>query len=196
MAKRGPKPKTVVKEKQKSFEEQLSQYLVNTFGVSVWDDSPEDTARRWLKAMSEFKTTSVMDFNTTTFKATANQLIVVRDIQFSSLCAHHLFPFMGTASVGYIPNKLMIGVSKIPRIVHHFASRPSTQETFTRAVASFLKDTVEAQGVAVVVEATHTCMACRGVKERTASMITSEMRGAFLTSMEARQEFLFMIGRR
>jgi GTP cyclohydrolase I len=144
--------------------------------------------------MNEFKTTSVIDFTPTTFKATANQMIVVRDIEFSALCAHHLFPFSGSAHVGYIPNKLMIGVSKIPRIVHHFAARPSTQETFTRAVASYLKDTVEAQGVAVIVSAVHTCMSCRGVKERNASMVTSEMRGAFLTSMEARQEFLHLVG--
>jgi len=173
-----------------TFEKQLVLFLKDTFGEAVWDDSAEESAKRWIKAMREFRTNSVMDFNTTTFKATANQLIIVKDIQFSSLCAHHLFPFSGIAHVGYIPNKLMIGVSKIPRIVHHFASRPSTQETLTRAIASFLKDTVEAQGVAVTINSIHTCMSCRGVKERSASMITSEMRGAFLTSMEARQEFL------
>lgn len=176
--------------KQINIEKQLTQFLRDTFGDNVWDDSPKDTAKRWVKAMKEFQTNSVMSFEPTTFRATANQLIVVRDIEFSSLCAHHLFPFQGTAHVGYIPNKLMIGVSKIPRIVHHFSTRPSTQETLTRAIASFLKDTVEAQGVAVVVRSVHTCMSCRGVKERNASMVTSEMRGAFLTSMEARQEFL------
>lgn len=178
----------------KSFEDQLASFLTATFGNSVWDDSPKKTAARWMKAMREFQTNSVMNFEPTTFKATANQLIVVRGIKFSSLCAHHLFPFQGTAHVGYIPNKLMIGVSKIPRIVHHFSARPSTQETLTRAIASFLKDTVEAQGVAVVLESVHTCMSCRGVKERDASMVTSEMRGAFLTSMEARQEFLVLTG--
>jgi len=176
------------------FEKQLAKFLADTFGETVWDDSVNETAKRWMKAMNEFKTSSVVDFNPTTFKATANQLIVVRGIEFSALCAHHLFPFSGTAHVGYIPNKLMIGVSKIPRIVHHFAARPSTQETFTRAIASFLKDTVEAQGVAVIVKSVHTCMSCRGVKERNASMVTSEMRGAFLTSMEARQEFLHLVG--
>ena len=175
---------------KQTFKTALTEFLINTFGEAVWDDSPEKTAERWIRAMEEFRTNSVTNFHATTFKATANQLIVVRDIEFSSLCAHHLFPFFGRVHVGYIPNKRMIGVSKIPRIVHHFAGRPSTQETFTRAVASFFKDTVEAQGVAVVVNSVHTCMCCRGVKERSASMVTSEMRGAFLTSMEARQEFL------
>jgi GTP cyclohydrolase IA len=174
----------------KNLEVQLEQFLLETFGDKVWDDSASNTVKRWMKAMREFKTDSVPDFEPTTFANTVNQLILVKDIQFASLCAHHLFPFSGTADVGYIPNKLMIGVSKIPRIVHHFARRPSTQETFTRAVASYLKDTVEAHGVAVVVKSVHSCMSCRGVKERSASMVTSEMRGVFLTSSEARQEFL------
>lgn len=176
------------------FEKQLTKFLQETFGDTVWDDSVEETARRWIRAMKEFQTNSIVEFHPTTFPATANQMIVVRHIEFSALCAHHLFPFSGAVHVGYIPNKLMIGVSKIPRIVHHFAARPSTQETFTRAIASFLKDTVEAQGVAVIAKSVHTCMSCRGVKERNASMVTSEMRGAFLTSMEARQEFLHLVG--
>lgn len=180
--------------KSDSFEAQLAAFLKETFGDSVWDDSSEKTAARWLKAMKEFKTTDDMDFTPTTFPATANQLIIVKDIQFASLCAHHLFPFAGVAHVGYVPNKLMIGVSKIPRIVHHFAARPSTQETFTATVASYLKGVTEAHGVAVVVNSQHTCMSCRGVRERSASMITSEMRGVFLTASEARTEFLKLIG--
>lgn len=175
-------------------EEALKHFLTETFGEHVWDDSVDKTAARWMKAMREFKVTSKMNFKVTTFPATANQMIVVRNIRFGSLCAHHLFPFDGTMSVGYIPSKKMIGLSKIPRIVHHFATRPSSQETLTRAIASFVKDTTEAMGVAVIAKASHTCMSCRGVKEREAEMVTSEMRGAFLTSMEARQEFLHLIG--
>lgn len=176
-----------------TLEGMLAAFLSENFGDKVWDDSVEMTAQRWLKAMKEFHTTSIMDFNTTTFEATVNQLILVKDIQFGALCAHHLFPFEGVVHVGYIPNKLMIGVSKIPRIVHHFSKRPCTQETLTRAIASYLKDVTEAHGVAVVINGQHTCMSCRGIKERSASMVTSEMRGVFLTSAEARSEFLTFV---
>lgn len=182
------------KTQQTPFEAQLTAFLQETFGEFVWDDSPENTAKRWMKAMREFRVDSKVNFKLTTFPAAANQMIIVQDIEFSSLCAHHLFPFSGVAHVAYLPNKKMIGLSKIPRIVHHFAERPCTQEKLTRAVASFLKDTVEAQGVAVVMKSQHTCMSCRGVKERNAHMITSEMRGSFLTSDSARSEFMRLIG--
>jgi len=160
----------------------------------VWDDSPKRTAERWVAAMREFTPEKTLPFKFTTFRAVANQLIIVAPIEFVSLCAHHLFPYYGTAYVGYIPNKLMVGVSKIPRLVHHFAKRPSVQERLTRQIASYMKDNLEAMGVAVVVRATHTCMSCRGVKEHNARMTTSEMRGVFLTASEARQEFLTLAG--
>jgi GTP cyclohydrolase I len=134
-----------------------------------------------------------LGFSVTTFEATVNQLIVVKDIEFQSLCAHHLLPIMGVAHVGYLPNKLLIGVSKIPRIVDHFARRPQTQEVLTSQIASFLKHKLEAQGVAVVVEALHACMAGRGVRKHNGRMRTSEMRGIFLTSSSARSEFLEMV---
>lgn len=184
---------TTKKPAQTLLEKELTAFFKEVFGDFVWDDSPEDTAKRWLKAMHEFETQSDVAFKLTTFPAVANQMIMVRNIEYSSLCAHHLFPFSGVAHVAYLPNRKMIGLSKIPRIVHHFATRPSTQEKLTNAVATFLKDTVEAQGVAVVMEAVHTCMSCRGVKERNASMVTSDMRGSFLTSGDARNEFLNMI---
>jgi len=89
----------------------------------------------------------------------------------------------------------MVGLSKIPRVVHHFATRPTTQETLTKMIASFLKDNLEAMGVAVIMEARHTCMACRGIREHDAVMRTSEMRGAYMSSPPAREEFLTLIGR-
>ena len=172
----------------------LSRTLLDIFGEEVWDDSVERTAERWIAAMREFVPPKKPNFKVTTFKALANQMIVVDNIKFSSLCAHHLFPYYGRAHVGYIPNELQIGVSKIPRLVHFFAQRPSVQEKLTRDIASYLKHTLNAMGVAVVIEATHTCMSCRGIKEQDASMKTSEMRGVFLTASEARQEFLALAG--
>lgn len=173
----------------------LTKILKGIFPDDVWDDSAEDTARRILSAWREFARSEDMGFKFTTFPTTANQQIVVNDIKFSSLCAHHLFPFYGVAHVGYLPNKLMVGLSKIPRVVHHFARRPSTQETMTRDIAKFLKDRLEAMGVAVVIEARHTCMSCRGIREHDAVMRTSEMRGAYMSSPPAREEFLTLIGR-
>lgn len=176
-----------------SHEVVLQQLLLSIFGNGVWDDSVQQTAARWIKAMNEFKPETDMDFKVTTFEAKVNQLIIVSNIEFSSLCAHHLFPFIGVAHVGYIPNKLQIGLSKIPRIVHHFATRPQTQEKLTSDVASFLKKKLEAMGVAVVIESQHTCMSARGVREHNGIMRTSEMRGVFLTASEAREEFLQLI---
>lgn len=172
----------------------LTNLLIKIFGQDVWDDSAERTADRWLRAMAEFRPETKIDFKFTTFKAEVNQLIVVRNIEFASLCAHHLFPFQGRVHVGYLPNRLQVGLSKIPRLVHHFAKRPTVQETLTAQIATYLKDKLEAQGVAVIIEAQHTCMSCRGIREHNAEMITSEMKGTFLTSSAARSEFLRAVG--
>lgn len=177
-----------------TFETQLAEFFKETFGEDIWDDSPEETAARWIKAMKEFSPKAEMSFNVTTFPATVNQLITVTNIEFSSICKHHLFPFVGKVHVGYLPNELQVGLSKIPRIVHHFATAPQTQETLTAQIASFIKHELAAMGVAVVIEASHTCMSSRGVREHNGVMKTSEMRGIFLTSGEARHEFLTLIG--
>lgn len=178
------------------FETELANVFINIFGTECWDDSAEETARRVVSFWKEFMPEDKPNFKFTTFPAVANQLIVVKDIEFTSLCAHHLLPYYGYAHVGYIPNGLMVGLSKIPRLVDHFAHGPSTQERLASDIATFLKHELQAHGVAVVLEARHTCMSCRGVAKVQASMVTSEMRGVFLTSGEARNEFLTSIGRR
>jgi len=172
----------------------MEETITHIFGQDIWDDSALDTAHRILRAWSEFSPAEEIPFSFTTFPATANQMIVVKNIEFSSLCAHHLFPFDGVAHVGYVPNRLMVGLSKVPRLVEHWAHRPSTQETLTAHLADDMKHRLDAMGVAVVLEARHMCMACRGVRSFNASMVTSEMRGIFLTSGEARSEFLSLIG--
>ncbi len=177
-------------------QERLAQLLDEIFPGTVWDDSVYKTAGRVLRAWAEFVPQENPPFNFTTFDSGGiNQLISVKDIEFSSMCAHHLLPFYGVAHVGYLPNKLMVGLSKIPRLVDWMAMRPCTQEALTARIASWLKNELQAQGVAVVIESRHTCMACRGVRKHNASMVTSEMRGSFLTSGDARQEFLRVIGK-
>lgn len=175
----------------------LEAMLEHIYGKDIWDDSAKETARRVLKYWLEYAPMGKddLDFDFTTFEAVANQLIVCKDIEFSSICVHHLLPFYGRIHVGYIPNELMVGISKIPRLVDWHAKRPQVQEKLTAAIAHDLKDRLQAQGVAVVCEARHTCMACRGVRKHNGVMITSEMRGVFMSAEAARIEFLNLIGR-
>ena len=176
-----------------SNEIELTKILLEIFPHVEWDDSVSDTARRIIGYWTEFSNGSDVDFNVTTFPSRGQQMIAVRDIEFSSMCAHHLLPFFGVAHVGYIPHELEIGLSKIPRIVDHYATRPQTQERMTEQIVSFLKHTLSAKGVAVVIESRHTCMACRGVRKMEASMVTSHIRGVFLTSPAPRDEFMNLI---
>lgn len=166
------------------------------FGSAYFDDGVERTAERVAQAWKEFAPAPEPPFGVTTFTpATDNQLIMVRDIAFSSLCAHHLMPFMGRAHVGYIPNKKMVGLSKIPRAVQWVAKRPCTQEGMTTAIARFLLERLDPSGVIVVVEAQHTCMACRGIEAHTASMTTSDIHGLFRFNPAAKEEFLALLAR-
>lgn len=163
-----------------------------------WDDGVYDTATRIVKFWREFNPDLEYDefpFRMTKFEATFNQMITVKDIEFSSLCMHHLLPFYGMAHVAYIPNEYQIGLSKIPRIVKHVAMRPQVQETMTGQIASVLKGELKAHGVMVVIEARHTCMSCRGIMAHSSSMVTSDLRGVFLTNSAARDEFLNLINR-
>lgn len=180
--------------------EDIQQALEKVFGPHFkWDDSVIKTAGRILKFWREYSPELPIDqfpFNLTKFKSEYNQMISVRDIQFSSVCMHHLLPFYGLAHVAYIPNQYQIGLSKIPRIVLHIAKRPQVQENLTGQIAKVIKSTLAAQGVMVVVEARHTCMSCRGVSSFSASMTTSDLKGVFLTNSAARDEFLMLIGRR
>lgn len=171
----------------------LAHILEEMFPEGIWDDDVDTTAWRIIKYWREYRGEEHVKFKPTVFEAVANQLIVVNNIEFSSTCAHHLLPFFGIAHVGYIPNRKMIGLSKIPRIVDHFAKRPQVQERLTAQIAAYLKDLLSAHGVAVVIAARHTCMACRGVRQHNGHMTTSEMRGVFLTSSSARAEFMEMI---
>src|SRR6188474_752415 len=133
--------------------------------------------------------------NRACFDVDYDEMVVVRDIEFYSLCEHHLLPFQGHAHVGYLPRGRVIGLSKIPRIVDMYAHRLQVQERMTQQVANFLMDRLEPKGVACVIEATHLCTMMRGVRKQEASMVTSAMLGTFRRDPKTRGEFLTLIGR-
>ena len=124
-----------------------------------------------------------------------DEMVIVKDIDFFSMCEHHMLPFFGKCHVGYLPNKKVVGLSKIPRVVDAFARRLQVQERLTTQIAETLKRKLDAHGVAVVMEARHLCMMMRGVEKQNTIAVTSSMLGAFRTQEQTRNEFLKLIRR-
>ncbi|MGC9347329.1 MAG: GTP cyclohydrolase I FolE [Anaerolineae bacterium] len=133
--------------------------------------------------------------NNAVFDVNYNEMVIVRDIDYYSMCEHHILPFMGQAHVAYIPDGKVIGLSKIPRIVEMFARRLQVQERMTQQIADFLDETLHPRGVAVVMQGVHMCAAMRGVKKANARMTTSAMLGKFKDDATIRAEFFEHIGR-
>lgn len=125
-----------------------------------------------------------------------DELVLVRDIAFNSMCEHHLLPFIGKAHVGYLPNNKIAGLSKLARVVEEVSRRPQVQERMTHTIADLLHQELDAKGVVVVLEAEHTCMSIRGVKKPGALTITSAVRGLFLTNQSSRAEVMSLINQR
>jgi GTP cyclohydrolase I len=157
--------------------------------------TPRRVARMYHELLGGYTMDSNAIINGALFEVQYDEMVLVRDIEFYSLCEHHMLPFMGRAHVAYIPDGKVLGLSKIPRIVDMYARRLQVQERLTRQVADFLRDLLKPQGVAVVVEAMHLCSMMRGVKKHDARMTTSAMHGAFRTNLATRQEFLANISR-
>lgn len=129
-----------------------------------------------------------------TFPEAHRELVILRDIPFASFCEHHLLPFTGKAHVGYIPNGRVIGLSKLARLVETFARRPQVQERLTSEIADTLMATLRPDGVAVLIEASHSCMTIRGIQKPGATMVTSALRGGFQRRPETRAEFFALVG--
>ena len=158
-------------------------------------NTPDRVARMYSELLSGYRDDPDKVVNRALFDVQYDEMVIVRDIEFYSMCEHHMLPFIGRAHVAYIPNGKVLGLSKIPRIVDMYARRLQIQERMTRQIADFISDLLKPQGVAVVVEAMHLCAMMRGVKKHDARMTTSAMHGAFRANLATRQEFLDNISR-
>jgi GTP cyclohydrolase I len=157
------------------------------------------TPERYEKAMrfltSGYSTDLQEIVNSATFSQKCDEMVIVKDIEFFSMCEHHLLPFYGKVHVAYMPKDKVIGLSKIPRIVNMFARRMQLQERLTQQIAEALESAVAPRGVAVLAEARHFCMMMRGVEKQHSGAVTSTMLGAFRTSKATRDEFLALVAR-
>jgi len=157
--------------------------------------TPERVGRMYVELLEGYRLDPAALVNDAIFTVEYEEMVIVRDIEFYSLCEHHLLPFIGRVHVAYIPRGKVIGLSKIPRIVDMFARRLQVQERLTHQVADFINTMLEPQGVAVVVEALHLCSMMRGVGKHDARMTTSTMLGVFHADLATRMEFLDNISR-
>lgn len=157
--------------------------------------TPERIARSYDELLAGYRTDPFEMINNALFDVDYDDMVLVRDIEFFSLCEHHMLPFLGRAHVAYIPQGKVVGLSKIPRIVDLFSRRLQVQERLTRQIADFLCQALNPLGAGVVVEAVHLCSMIRGVKKHDARMTTSTMVGSFRANAATRQEFLDSISR-
>ncbi len=168
--------------------------ILTHFGEDPAREGLRATPRRVRKMYAEllqgYSVDPVALVNGAIFDEPHDDMIIVRDIEYSSLCEHHLLPFLGHAHVAYIPDRRIIGLSKIPRIVDMFARRLQVQERMTSQIADFLMDALQPRGVAVVVDGLHLCSLMRGVRKHDSSMTTSAVRGSFRKDARTRAEFM------
>ena len=157
--------------------------------------TPERVRRMYDELTAGYRIDPDALVNGATFEVDYDEMVVVRDIEFYSLCEHHLLPFHGRAHVGYLPRGRVIGLSKIPRIVDMYAHRLQVQERLTVQIADLLMACLEPKGVACVVEASHLCTMMRGVRKQGATMVTSSMLGTFRRDARTRGEFMGLIGK-
>ncbi len=157
--------------------------------------TPERVSKMYDELLAGYRTDPIKLVNDALFEVEYDEMVIVRDIEFYSLCEHHMLPFVGRAHVAYIPKGKVIGLSKIPRIVDLFARRLQVQERMTNQIGRFLDELLHPQGVAVVVEALHLCSMIRGVKKHDSRMTTSQMLGSFRENLNTRMEFLDNISR-
>jgi GTP cyclohydrolase I len=157
--------------------------------------TPHRVAKSYKELLAGYRMDPKAIINGAVFDVAYDEMVIVRDIEFYSMCEHHMLPFMGRVHVAYIPSDKVIGLSKIPRIVDLFSRRLQVQERMTTQIANYIDVVLKPQGVAVVAEGMHMCMMLRGVKKKDARMTTSAMLGIFRDDMSTRMEFLDNISR-
>jgi GTP cyclohydrolase I len=157
-------------------------------------ETPERVARMYTELFSGLYSDPARHLQKC-FEEQFDELVLVREISFNSLCEHHLLPFMGVAHVGYLPNGRIVGLSKLARVVEEISHRPQVQERMTNQIADLLDEELDAKGVVVVLEATHTCMTIRGVRKPGSLTVTSAVRGLFKTNQSSRAEVMSLINR-
>jgi len=180
-----------------------TQELYRELLVRVGEDPTRDglleTPERMEKSMAFLTRGYAMDVKTVLhdalFEVDYDEMVIVKDVEFFSMCEHHLLPFFGKAHVAYVPNGKVIGLSKVPRVVDVFARRLQVQERLTTEIADAISEAIEPQGVAVILEAQHLCMMMRGVEKQHSATVTSAMRGVFKTQLQTRNEFLSLVRR-
>ena len=179
--------------------QELYRELLLRIGEDPTRDGLLDTPERMEKAMAFLTRGYTMDaksvLNEALFEVVYDEMVIVKDIEFYSMCEHHLLPFFGKAHIAYVPNGKVIGLSKIPRVVDVFARRLQVQERLTTQIAEAISEAIEPQGVAVIIEAQHLCMMMRGVEKQESSTVTSAMLGVFKTQLQTRNEFLSLVRR-
>jgi GTP cyclohydrolase I len=151
--------------------------------------------RSWEELYSGYGQTAEKALKTTFLEGACDEMVLLRNIDFYSTCEHHMLPFFGKVHIGYLPDKKVVGVSKLVRLVNVFARRLQIQERMTSEIADSFMEVVQPRGIMVVVEAQHFCMKARGVRLENSMMVTSALRGVFRDSPQSRPEFLALIGR-
>ncbi len=174
--------------------ELAADQLLQALGISTESESLRGTPGRMARAYAELFTPRPFDLTTFPNEEGYDELVLARAIPVRSVCEHHLLPFVGTAHVGYLPGQRILGLSKLARIVEHFACRPQVQERLTKQVADWLSEHLQPKGVGVVIEAEHTCMTLRGVQATGAHTVTSALHGLVRDDPRTRQEFLALTG--
>jgi GTP cyclohydrolase IA len=163
--------------------------LLRALGIPTDTESLRGTPGRMVRAYTELFTSPEFDLTTFPNDEGYDELVLARSIPLRSVCEHHLLPFLGVAHVGYLPGERILGLSKLARVVGHFAARPQVQERLTKQVAGWLQETLSPAGVGVVIEAEHTCMTVRGVRASGSTTVTSALLGTLREDPRSRQEF-------
>ena len=177
--------------------EKMIRELIASLGENPDREGLRDTPRRVAEAytkLTEGYKKNPKELLTVFDSEKYDEMVVIKNIEFYSLCEHHLLPFFGKVSVGYLPDKKIIGFSKIPRLVNIFSRRLQNQERFTQQIANTLDELLKPKGVGVIVSATHLCARMRGVEKESAEMVTSSLTGHFKNDPKTRDEFLRLVG--